>query len=189
MAERTLPQAKYGAILPLSGLALSVLTTPFWHPAASNPHPPGALIVTVVVEATDAATSELAAALRRLLPQLNGAPAVIDIAALERVLAQPAVTLLVARNVTGEIVGTATVVIAETTSGWVARLEDVVVDDAARGQGIGAALTRAAVQLSRERGVEHLDLTSAPHREAANRLYQRLGFERRTTNVYRHPLH
>ncbi|MCC7367285.1 MAG: GNAT family N-acetyltransferase [Chloroflexi bacterium] len=107
---------------------------------------------------------------------------------LETVLSQPALTLLVARDERDTVVGTASVVVVMTISGWVARLEDVVVDTATRGQGVGAALTSAALALARDRGVEHLDLTSAPHREAANRLYRRLGFQARTTNVYRHPL-
>jgi ribosomal protein S18 acetylase RimI-like enzyme len=152
-------------------------------------HDPGARTVTVVVEIVETAASEVAAALQRLLPQLTGAPSSFDVAQLTAILVQPAFTLLVARHAAGgEIIGTASVVIVATTSGWVARLEDVVVDSAARGQGVGAALTTAALRFATERGVEHLDLTSAPHREAANRLYQRLGFERRTTNVYRHPL-
>lgn len=144
--------------------------------------------MTITVRTAETATPELAAALQQLLPQLTGGPVSIDVSRLAQVLAQPALTLLVARDDGGRIVGTATVVIVATTTGWVARLEDVVVDDTVRGQGIGAALTTAAIQHATEHGVEHLDLTSAPHREAANRLYQRLGFQRRVTNVYRHPL-
>jgi len=144
--------------------------------------------MSVTIQAAQTATPELVAALQRLLPQLTGRSSSLEMDALARVLAQPAVTLLVATEGGGQIVGAATVVIVETLSGWVARLEDVVVDSAARGQGVGAALTQAAIQHATDAGVEHLDLTSAPHREAANRLYQRLGFQRRTTNVYRHPL-
>jgi ribosomal protein S18 acetylase RimI-like enzyme len=144
--------------------------------------------MTVAISAATLATPELVAALERLLPQLSGAPASMTVERLAQVLAQPAMTLLVARDDHGEIVGTASVVIVASVGGWVARLEDVVVDEAARGQGIGAALTTAAIDLARARGVGGLDLTSSPFREAANRLYQRLGFQRRTTNVYRHPL-
>ena len=144
--------------------------------------------MTIAVEAAQVATAELAAALRRLLPQLTGSTPSVDVDRLALVLKQPAVTLLVARAESGEIVGTATVVIVATAASWVARLEDVVVDAAARGKGVGAALTSAAIEVARERGVEHLELTTAPRREAANRLYQRLGFKRRETNVYRHSL-
>ena len=144
--------------------------------------------MTVAVEAAKVATPELAAALRRLLPQLTGSIPPVDVDRLALVLEQPAVTLLVARAEDGEIVGTATVIIVATAASWVARLEEVVVDAEARGKGVGAALTSAAIEVARERGVEHLELTTAPRREAANRLYQRLGFKRRETNVYRHPL-
>jgi ribosomal protein S18 acetylase RimI-like enzyme len=144
--------------------------------------------VTITVQAVETATPELAAALQQLLPQLTGEPISFDVVRLTQVLAQPAITLLVARDQHSQIVGSATVVIVATTSGWVARLEDGVVETAARGQGSGAALATAAIQHATAQGVEHLDLTSSPHREAANRLYQRLGFQRRTTNVYRHPL-
>ena len=144
--------------------------------------------MTIVVEAALTATPELAEALGHLLPQLVGKPVSVDMERLAQVLAQEAVTLLVARDVGGEIVGTATVIIVATTAGWVARLEEVVVDATARGKGVGAELTSAAIRVATERGVEHLELTTAPRREAANRLYQRLGFRRRETNVYRHPL-
>ena len=71
------------------------------------------------------------------------------------------------------------------TRAWI---EDVVVDEAARGSGVGAALNQAALDHARARGAKTVDLTSRPSREAANRLYQRLGFEPRETNVYRYEL-
>jgi ribosomal protein S18 acetylase RimI-like enzyme len=67
-------------------------------------------------------------------------------------------------------------------------IEDVVVDEAARGAGVGAALNQAALRVAGERGARTVDLTSRPSREAANRLYQRLGFTPRETNVYRYDL-
>lgn len=144
--------------------------------------------MTVVIQTVQTATPELVTALERLLPQLVGRPTPVDEGRLGRVLAQEAVTLLIARDEGGEIVGTATVVVVATAANWVARLEEVVVDASARGKGVGAALTSAAISVARDGGVEHLELTTAPRREAANRLYQRLGFQRRETNVYRHPL-
>jgi ribosomal protein S18 acetylase RimI-like enzyme len=66
-----------------------------------------------------------------------------------------------------------------------ARIEDVVVDEAARGRGVGAALTQEAVRLARAAGARTLDLTSRPSRAAANRLYERLGFQKRDSTVYR----
>jgi ribosomal protein S18 acetylase RimI-like enzyme len=73
-------------------------------------------------------------------------------------------------------------------TGLRAWIEDVVVDDRARGKGVGEALNRAALSMARQRGAKTVDLTSRPSREAANRLYQRLGFVRRDTNVYRFEL-
>jgi ribosomal protein S18 acetylase RimI-like enzyme len=64
-------------------------------------------------------------------------------------------------------------------------IEDVVVDDAARGHGVGEALNLAAIEESRKRGAKNVSLTSRSSREAANRLYQRLGFEPYETNLYR----
>jgi ribosomal protein S18 acetylase RimI-like enzyme len=65
-------------------------------------------------------------------------------------------------------------------------IEDVVVDGEARGAGVGEALSRAAIEEAERRGARTLDLTSRPSREAANRLYQRLGFVARETTVYRY---
>ncbi len=73
-------------------------------------------------------------------------------------------------------------------TGMRAWIEDVVVDEAARGQGVGEALNREALRLAKERGAITVDLTSRPSREAANRMYQRLGFTQRETNVYRYDL-
>ena len=57
-----------------------------------------------------------------------------------------------------------------------------------RGRGIGEALTRAALERARQEGARTVDLTSRPTREAANRLYQRVGFKLRQTNLYRYDL-
>jgi ribosomal protein S18 acetylase RimI-like enzyme len=150
--------------------------------------PGGGQSVSVTVEPARAATAEIVEALARLLPQLTGQPATLDLAGLAGVLAQSGLHLLVARAPSGQIVGTATVVVFTKTSGTQALLEDVVVDTAARGQGIGGALTTEAVRIARVQGAWCLDLTSSPHREAANRLYRRLGFAQRATNVYRFDL-
>jgi ribosomal protein S18 acetylase RimI-like enzyme len=67
-------------------------------------------------------------------------------------------------------------------------IEDVTVDQAGRRRGVGTALTRAMLDRARELGCKTVDLTSRPSREAANRLYQQLGFVARDTNVYRYDL-
>ena len=139
----------------------------------------------VSVEPAQVVTAELVTALNALLPQLTGAPSRVTAAEVAATVATPGVSLLVARDDDGRIVGTATVSICRTLTTRRAQIDDVVVDGSARGHGVGAALTAEAIGVAREQGAEHVDLTSAPWREAANRLYQRMGFARRETNVYR----
>jgi len=106
---------------------------------------------------------------------------------LESIVAAPDTTLFVARNDTG-IVGTLTLVLFRSPSGAGGWIEDVVVDESARGQGAGEALVEAAIALARRANSRTVDLTSNPNREGANRLYIRCGFEQRVTNVYRFSL-
>ncbi len=103
-------------------------------------------------------------------------------------VASDSVNLLIARDKGGRVVGTLTLVVFGIPTGVRAWIEDVIVDDEARGQGVGAALTEKALETARLAGARTVDLTSRPSREAANRLYQRLGFEQRDTHVYRHTL-
>jgi ribosomal protein S18 acetylase RimI-like enzyme len=142
------------------------------------------LAVTVRIEAATEATPDLRDALANLLPQLNPSLPIPSVEHLAAMMADPASTLLVARD--GPlIVGTAAVVVY-TTPIWVkARIEDVVVDQAARGRGVGEALVKACIEVARRRGAGIVELQSARSREAANRLYPRLGFALRDSNVYR----
>ena len=138
------------------------------------------------IEAATEATPELHAALARLLPQLNPRLTVPDIDRLRRLVADPAVTLLVAKE-GDEIVGTTTVIVY-TTPFWIkARLDEVVVDAGARGKGAGEALVKASLEVARACGVQVVELQSGrgPNREAAHRLYERLGFKVRDTDVFR----
>ena len=98
---------------------------------------------------------------------------------------RPPPKLLIARDDRGEVVGSLTLVLFRIPTGMRAWIEDVVVDGEARGLGVGEALNRHAVELAAERGARSVDLTSRPSRDAANRLYRRLGFLPRETNVYR----
>ncbi len=88
-------------------------------------------------------------------------------------------------SVKNNLVGILTLAIVEIPTGKLARIEDVVVDKESRGKGIGEALTLSAIDRAKALGIKKIDLTSNPSREAANRLYQRLGFIKRNTNVYR----
>jgi ribosomal protein S18 acetylase RimI-like enzyme len=130
-------------------------------------------------------TDELVEACRRLLPQLSSAAAVLDADELARIVDHQATTVLVARD-QGAIVGMLTLVTFPLPSGLRARIEDVVVDQDARGRGAGTALTMTAIDLARQQGARNVDLTSRASRAAANRLYQRLGFQLRDSNVYRY---
>lgn len=136
-----------------------------------------------------AGTPEVVDALRRLLPLLSTSappPGPDEVAA---IVSSPATTLLVARDgAGGPIVGTLTLAVFRIPSGTRAWIEDVIVSEEVRGRGCGEQLTLAALSLARRSGARTVELTSRPSREAANRLYRRLGFEPRDTNVYRFEL-
>jgi ribosomal protein S18 acetylase RimI-like enzyme len=136
-----------------------------------------------VIEQASEATHELVEALARLVPQLSSARTPPSAAEIAEIAATQ--TLLVARDALGTIVGALTLVVFRVPTGLQALIEDVVVDEAARGNGVGDELVQEATRLARAAGASSLGLTSRPSREAANRLYRRLGFERRETNVYR----
>jgi GNAT superfamily N-acetyltransferase len=138
------------------------------------------------VEAVREATPELHAALAKLLPQLNPTLPVPDIERLRRLIADPDVTLLVARE-GDEIVGTTTVIVYVTPFWIKARLDEVVVDEEARGKGVGEALVKAALEVGRNKGAQVVELQSGrgSNRDAAHRLYERLGFRIRDSDVMR----
>jgi ribosomal protein S18 acetylase RimI-like enzyme len=128
---------------------------------------------------------ELVEAFARLIPQLSGPDAIPSRAMLREIVEGPATTVLLARHrPSRRIVGTLTLVIFRVPTGVRAWIEDVVVDESMRGRGLGEALTRDAIRRAREQGARGIELTSRPSREAANRLYQRLGFTIRQTNLY-----
>ena len=138
-----------------------------------------------MIREVDEATPDVVEALERLVPQLSRSAGRPD---LDGVLADNGVRLLVAEDDSGTIVGTLSLVLFHTPSGVHAQIEDVVVDAAARGLGLGRKLTVEALRLAREVGARQVDLTSRPSREAANALYRSLGFVERETNVYRYEL-
>jgi ribosomal protein S18 acetylase RimI-like enzyme len=133
------------------------------------------------------ATAEVLAACHRLIPQLSSSSSPNTMDDLEEIIRGNS-TVLFAARIDGVIVGLLTLATFRIPTGVRAWIEDVVVDDLARGKGVGEALNRAALVEARLRGAKTVDLTSRPSREAANRLYQRIGFVRRDTNVYRYEL-
>ena len=135
-----------------------------------------------VIEVTDA----LVEAFELLTPQLSSSNPPPTRAELAEIVASPASILLLAVDADSDaILGSLTLAWFRIPTGVRAWIEDVVVDEAARGHGVGELLNRAALDRARELGAKTVDLTSRPSREAANRLYQRIGFVPRDTNVYR----
>jgi ribosomal protein S18 acetylase RimI-like enzyme len=136
------------------------------------------------VEIARETSQELVDAFGRLLPQLSSTAKPLDYETVDRMVTCDVNTVLVARS-SEEIVGTLTLVLLSLPSGLRARVEDVVVDGAARGRGVAGLLVQEALRIAREAGVRTVDLTSRPDRVAANRLYERLGFAARQSTVYR----
>lgn len=145
------------------------------------------LVVTVTIEIATEVTDELVGAFAHLVPQLSKSSPPPTAAELDEMVSAAASDVLIAR-LDGAIVGTLTLVTFRIPTGVRAWIEDVVVDGSARGHGVGEALNQFALRLAGENGAKTVDLTSRPSREAANRLYQRIGFVARDTNVYRFSL-
>jgi ribosomal protein S18 acetylase RimI-like enzyme len=125
----------------------------------------------------------LAAGIAALVPQLSPRRDPPDRTSLDKVVSATETSLLVARD-GHDLLGMLTLVLYRVPTGLRAWIHDVVVDERARGRGVGEALTNDALRRAAEAGAISVELTTRPEREAANRLYQRLGFERRETNVY-----
>ena len=143
---------------------------------------PGSPADTVALERVTTITQELVEAVQRLYPQLTHG-AIPDAEALARVVRGGGTFLFVARC-EGSIVGMGTLVVYTVLTGTAAHVEDLVVDTRYRGRGIGERLMRELMSQARAGGAGEIALTSHPTREAANRLYQRLGFELGGTNYY-----
>jgi ribosomal protein S18 acetylase RimI-like enzyme len=143
--------------------------------------------VTITVEIATEVTPELVQAFARLIPQLSKSSPAPGAPELAEMLTAGATDVLIARD-GHDVLGALTLVVFRIPTGVRAWIEDVVVDDSARGRGVGEALNQFAIDLARAKGAKTVDLTSRPSRESANRLYQRLGFVPRDTNVYRFEL-
>src|ERR1700742_1168044 len=139
----------------------------------------------IQVEVIADVSEEDLTAVNRLIPQLSRSAPPLTGDALKQIVSWDGNHLLIARD-GDRVVGMLTLVTFPIPTGLRAWIEDVVVDESVRGQGVGAALTEAAVQRAQAVGARTVDLTSRPTRQAANRLYERLGFELRETNAYRY---
>lgn len=139
----------------------------------------------VRVEEADAVSTELVDAMAELIPQVSASAALPTREELETIVSSPVTRLLLARDGEGSIVGTLTLVVFRIPTGVGAWIEDVVVNERARNRGVGETMMKVAIRLAEDSGAASVNLTSRPSREAANRLYVRLGFEQRETNLYR----
>lgn len=125
-------------------------------------------------------------ALNRMIPQLSRSAAQMGMADLEKLLESESVNFFAAIDTEiGKIVGVLTLLVFPIPTGIRAWIEDVVVDAAYRGRGVGKALVAAAITRGSSLGAKTIDLTSRPSRVEANSLYLRMGFLQRETNVYR----
>ncbi|MCX6532539.1 MAG: GNAT family N-acetyltransferase [Actinobacteria bacterium] len=138
----------------------------------------------VPVEIASQASEELVAACHQLIPQLSSSAQPITVTELAEIINSDSTLMFVAR-IDNKIVGLLTLAIFRIPTAVRAWIEDVVVDSSARGHGVGEALNHAAIAEAKRCGAKTVDLTSRPSREAANKLYKRLGFVERDTNVYR----
>jgi ribosomal protein S18 acetylase RimI-like enzyme len=135
------------------------------------------------VERVTTTDDELVAAIARLVPQLSPSRTPPVLAELQAIVAEPGTSLLLARE-NGEVLGMLTLVLYRVPTGLRGWIHDVVVDESARGRGVAGALTEEAMRVASKAGALTVHLTARSAREAANRLYQRLGFEEYETNVY-----
>ncbi len=144
------------------------------------------LVMSAVIRVLNTYEAEdVAPSLQRLISELSSSASGPDAATVAARVRDERVRVLVVER-QGVIVGTATLSLLMTLwKGMVGHVDDVVVDATARGEGLGRRLMEKLHEEAAHLGLTHLDLTSRPTREAANALYQSLGYEKRGTNVYR----
>ncbi|MDA8027111.1 MAG: GNAT family N-acetyltransferase [Actinomycetota bacterium] len=137
--------------------------------------------IEIATEFSESLLSEL----NVLIPQLSRSSGPMSKDDLSEIIADRDATLIVARDESGTAAGMLTLIVFRIPTGIRAWIEDVVVDQSARGKSVGSYLVQRANEIATAKGAKSVDLTSRPDREAANRLYVREGFELRKTNVYR----
>jgi len=140
----------------------------------------------MLIEKVSEVTEEIYRAVTSLVPQLgmHKIPPTMD--ELEALVRSESSTLLIARHPeeNGEIAGILTLTTYRVPTGMRSIVEDLVVDERMRRQGIAEALMHYAIELARGVGANGVALTSNFSREAANQFYVSMGFERRKTNAY-----
>jgi ribosomal protein S18 acetylase RimI-like enzyme len=141
------------------------------------------------VEVTQLADADIETvqALGQLLGQVSSGAAPLTAERVGDVLRTPSTSILIAR-LNGKIVGMALLATMRTLARDTGYVEEVVVDQDARGQHVGTALMKGLLDLAVDKRLQFVDLTSRPSRDIANSMYQHLGFRLRQTNCYRHDL-
>jgi ribosomal protein S18 acetylase RimI-like enzyme len=140
-----------------------------------------------ISELTEASSSVLQS-INELLPQLSSSAQVISMDRLSELVESDNTIIFLGTDDNGQILGMLSLIVMKIPTGNKAWIEDVVVDQTARGKGMGKALMNHALERAKKLSVKSVDLTSRPSRETANMLYQSLGYQIRETNVYRHKI-
>ena len=140
-----------------------------------------------ISELTEASSSVLQS-INELLPQLSSSAQVISMDRLSELVESDNTIIFLGTDDNGQILGMLSLIVMKIPTGNKAWIEDVVVDQSARGKGMGKALMDHALERAKKLAVKSVDLTSRPSRESANMLYQSLGYQIRETNVYRHKI-
>ncbi len=140
----------------------------------------------ISISVVDHVDDTLVSGFAKLIPQLSSSSPPPTLQQLQAIVEAPSTHLVVARDANQQLIGSMTLVLFRIPTGVRAWIEDVVVDESARGLGAGVAMNSAALKIAYEAGAKTVDLTSRPSRTAAHRLYEKLGFEIRDTAVYRH---
>ena len=140
-----------------------------------------------ISELTEASSSVLQS-INELLPQLSSSAQVISMDRLSELVESDNTIIFIGADNNGQILGMLSLIVMKIPTGNKAWIEDVVVDQSARGKGMGKALMDHALERAKKLAVKSVDLTSRPSRESANMLYQSLGYQIRETNVYRHKI-
>ena len=138
-----------------------------------------------ISELTETSSSVLKS-INELLPQLSSSAQVISMDRLSELVESDNTLIFIGTDESGQILGILSLIVMKIPTGNKAWIEDVVVDQSARGKGMGKALMNHALEKAKELAVKSVDLTSRPSREKANMLYQSLWYQIRETNVYRH---
>lgn len=141
----------------------------------------------IKIEQVTKYSAEIAKTIRRLAQQIDDNYKPLSDEDVEEMLTSSSVySLFFAYDIsTKEVLGMVMLLVYRIPYTRKAYLEDLIVDKSFRGRGIGKALLKKAVETAKSKGALYVDLTSRPSRIESNGLYEKFGFKKRETNVYR----